>query len=192
MKSYRIDVFGWGNELAAGDMPDEMAAYINGSCQGDVNEYREQLENGDVPAEAVAFDDFWSSFDFAEWHEYGAGPTATLTVTDITDGNETEVYREELSKTPEYVREETPFHKTHDKYWVTESDEKGLWYTAEFDSDNEFDPARLTVFAKSLAVDGGSSAFDILARIEYEGEDLNGEFESSDGKGSDMRVYEER
>lgn len=198
MAMYRINLFGKGNEFTIGTIPKETWDYIQETFDGSESDYLEALDNGDVPEEHQLASESWNMYECDDlWHYDGCW--ASYFRLDIEKLNDDEfegevVFTCEDDKTYEHgIKIEIDCTSIDDSipYLCTWSSvAKGLYLTGDFEIDGEFDPKKLKILCKQVSFNNDEYYDRIVTGFEYDGEEIECEFDSTDGKGDTLRFIE--
>lgn len=183
---YRIEMSGFGGEIALGVVPRQTYDYFKAN-QIDVADYISDSDSyANIPAEhQFAEGGAWYEVDNII-HESGV-ELSNSCVIQVTDEDGDEVWSSALDIETlinagvtvnclgDYYVHEQPDGTA---VFMGQSTEKGSFFVAEFSTDEPFDPANLSL--GYFDVDG----WDISAAISYEGEDLDNEGGDTIGKGN--------
>ena len=183
---YRVDMSGFGGEIVLGVVPRETYDYFKAN-QIDVADYIADSDSySNIPAEHQ-FAEGGSWFDVDNIiHESGVELNNSCLI-QVTDADGDEVWSSALD-IETLINAGVTVNCLGDFYvheqpdgtavFMGQSTEKGTFFTAEFSTDEPFDPANLSL--GYFDVDG----WDISAAISYEGEDLDNEGGDTIGKGN--------
>jgi hypothetical protein len=183
---YRIEMSGFGGEIALGAIPRETYDYFKAN-QIDVADYIADSDSySNIPAEhQFAQGGAWYEVDNII-HESGVELNNSCVI-QVTDDDGDEVWSSALDIETlinagvtvnclgDYYVHEQPDGTA---VFMGQSTEKGTFFVAEFSTDEPFDPANLSL--GYFDVDG----WDISAAISYDGEDLDNDGGDTIGKGN--------
>ena len=182
--TYTISIGNWGSECVAGEIPDNIWKFIEVECDSDASTYLEKLEEGEVPEDLKLAEDNSSFYDVPGFFDcYGPYSDGTLTVTD-EDDNEIEIDASEFPKETEYTS-----CTVGKPYFVWESVEKGGW-DATLDIDEPFDKSKLKLHTRKLSYDDDNYSKEFITAVEYDGQMLDVELNSTRGISYELDFYE--
>ncbi len=182
--TYTISIGNWGSECVAGEIPDNIWKFIEDECDSDASTYLEKLEEGEVPEDLKLAEDNSSFYDVPGFFDcYGPYSDGTLTVTD-EDDNEIEIDASEFPKETEYTS-----CTVGKPYFVWESVEKGGW-DATLDIDEPFDKSKLKLHTRKLSYDDDNYSKEFITAVEYDGQMLDVELNSTRGISYELDFYE--
>ena len=194
---YRISLYGKGNELTIGTINKETWDYIQENFGGDEYSYQEALDNGDVPEEHMLASDSCSMYECDDqWHDSGCWTDCfRIEVEKIEDSNMAE---ENVFTCTDGDVKENGIEMETDDYAIDgavpylclwSSVAKGLYLTGDFESAGEFDPKKLKIKCKRVSFNNDEHD-SIVSGFEYDGEDIECDFDSAEGKGDTLRFIE--
>lgn len=192
--TYKISLYGKGNEFVIGKIKPETWQYIQDTFGGSESDYCEALDNGDVPEEHQLAENSWTFYESDDIYHHD-GCWSNYYRCEVTDENDDTVC-EFTNDNPESipVDTETEFESVSDiegEYIFTWSSmAKGLYLAGSFETDEPFDPEKLILKFKRVSYNQDDWYDEIVTGFSYDGQDIDAEFESSDGKGDTLTFME--
>lgn len=184
--TYQIVIGNWGSECVAGVIPDKIWKYIQDECDGDLETYKDKLDEDEVPEEFKIAEDEGSYNDCDSFfYEYGPYSDGTLTVCD-EDG-----HKEFMTIEAKDLPSETQYTSVPDgkPYFVWESSEKGSWVAYIETDDEPFDKSKLKLHVKKLCYNHDDDSLAFITGLEYDDEVVDVEVDSTRGKSYELDFY---
>lgn len=189
-----ISFFGYGAECVAGYIPENIWKYIQDECGGDVDEYNEKLDSGEVPENLRLAPDSGEYFETDAkvfFNNYGPYNDACITVYD-EDENKIAEFKLDNENIEIITSSKKP--ETKKPYFVWQSVEKGSWTANDseyFEIDGEFDIKKLKVNLIRLNYDNNENYVSQIWGIEYDNVEYDISLDSTDGKGTECTFHED-
>ena len=186
--TYKISLHGWGSECVAGKIPDNVWKYIQDECDGDLETYKEKLDEDEVPEEFKIAEDESMYCDADGFYiEYGPYDSCSVTVLDENGEEVAELDASDLKNETTY----TSASKADGKpYFVWESVEKGWWQT-EIETDEPFDKDKLKLSVTKLSYDNDDTGTAHIVGVIYDDEQHDVEVDSAEGKSYELDFYKD-
>ena len=198
MATYRINLFGKGNEFTIGTIPKETWDYIQDIFSGNESDYLDALDNGDVPEEHQLASESCCMYECDDlWHYDGC--SASYFRIDIEklndDGSVGEVvFTCKDDKTYEHgIKTEIDYNSIDNSipYLCTWSSyAKGLYLKGDFEIDGEFDPKKLKILCQQISYNNDEIFDRIVTGFEYDGKEIECDFDHTEGNGDTVQFIE--
>lgn len=186
--TYKISLHGWGSECVAGKIPDNVWKYIQDECDGDVETYKDKLDEDEVPEEFKIAEDESMFYDAVSFYRaYGPYDSCSVTVLDENDEEVAELDASDLKNETTYASASKADGKP---YFVWESVEKGRWQT-EIETDEPFDKDKLKLSVTKLSYNNYGASISHITAVEYDGIENEVEVDSTEGKSYELDFYKE-
>lgn len=174
MKKYNIIISGYGGEVTIGKLTDEQVEVIK------------KAKENDKSLEDLIWDDeldtSWHEIDDL-YHNFNVGDVFHLLVEDDETKEEIVSLNEDiLYSDTEILEYQDKYVDTLDPVLMCVSGEKGVFFEATLELEEEFDINKLKIMVDEEVGVSGYHFGNMLSRVSYDGEELDNWGGSTDGK----------
>lgn len=187
MKKYEINIYGYGAELALGQLTEAQVArtYVVME-ENDVDSLEEFFQDDELTEEADV--PLWHDNDEV-YHGYGAYTDSTLEVMDVETGET--IFKDtvrNLTNNIDVTNENFEVDDEGNSLFFAVSEDKGATFAGEIEIDGEFDISKLKLNVDEVSVEG--EVYKIVTSVNYDDEEVDNDGLSTSGKSFEVTIYE--